>query len=376
MGPAGILLLSLIGIAGIAAAIMYVLLPKLLPQLGIDGYRPPFLPEPSAEVTMLPVVTMAPMDLYDPVERQTEVVFPDSGSYSWFADPYFYDNVMLLSAGKVVDQQAVMLAMYFYYPDGRTAEKLPYSPQNDHFLFPRFNDDWIVYLDAKMSGGGAIMAIDRSVPNAEPVLVKDIYSGQPEIGLWKDYIVFTDRTGTNMDKLFVCDLSTMETVTLAMFQKSIYGQSTPDINNGIITWADADIGSTETSAINTITIGTSGIKSYSPGTYVHDVENDGLHTVWLTGHHGPDTALYYSTNNGPAIKVADGVVDFGLSNAFIAYTADEVLYAYMFNTGKAYQISPDQQRAQFLGVSDGKVLWLDVTSRDVSRDVVMFAEIP
>ena len=352
------------------------MLPKVLPLMGVEDYRPPFIKEAVIETTPIPVVTHSPMELFDPETSQQELVFADSGSYSWFGDPYFYNGIMLFSAGKVVDQQAVLLDLYTFDPVARTAEKLPYTPKNTHFMYARFNDDWLVYLDAKLEGGGCIMAVDRNTAGAEPVLVKDVYSGQPEITLWEHYIVFTDRTGTNMDKLFVCDLDTMETVTLAMFQKSAYGQSVADIENGIITWADSDVGGLDVSAICTIELGSTTINTYSPGTYVHDVENDGKHMAWLTAHHSPTTELYCRTGTGEPVLVASGVVDFGLDDEFVAYVVDETLYAYMFDYGRSFRISPEQQKVQFLGVSDGMMIWQDVTSQDVSRDIVMYTEIP
>ena len=46
----------------------------------------------------------------------------------------------------------------------------------------------------------------------------------------------------------------------------------------------------------------------------------------------------------------------------------------MFDNRRTYRISSDQEQAQFLGVSDDKVMWMDVTTR--ARDIVKFAAIP
>ena len=46
----------------------------------------------------------------------------------------------------------------------------------------------------------------------------------------------------------------------------------------------------------------------------------------------------------------------------------------MFDNGRTYRISAEQELAQFLGVSDDRVSWMDVTTR--ARDIVKFAAIP
>ncbi len=378
-GPILALLGTVIGILGVAALVVFVALPKLLPLVGIS-YTAPFMPTPTPGPTAVPVATAYPMELFDPQSAQAEIVFTDSGSYRWFSDPYCYDGQIMLSAGNLDDNNnAVLTDLLLYDPESRTAEKLPYSPANTHIMYARFNADWIVYLDANFAGGGAIMAVNRSDANAKPVLVKDIYTGQPELVLSGNYLAFTDRTGSKMDKLFVVDLSTMESVTVAMFSSSVYGQSTPDLRGTLLTWADTSNVSDSGEMISIIyhmNLNASTTTSYEPGTYVHDPQGDGSHTAWLNGHHGADTSLYCCTGAGAPMLVADGVTDFSLQEEYIAYGMNEAVYAYVFDTGKSYLISPEHQLTQFLGASDGKIFWLDVTTRDVGRDIVMFAELP
>ena len=103
-------------------------------------------------------------------------------------------------------------------------------------MFPKFNSEWLIYLDAKLDGGGFLMAYDLTDPNADPVIIKEVYTGQPEPMLDGDYVAWIERTGTRMDKLFVCDLNTMETTTLNMFSNSVYGQSLPSLRDGLLCW--------------------------------------------------------------------------------------------------------------------------------------------
>ena len=324
-GPVLALTGTVLGVLAAIALIVFVALPRLLPLIGVD-YRAPFTPTPTPSPTPAPTPTPHPMTSFVPEEAQNEVVFENSSDYKWFGDPYFYDGVMVLSAGKLVDSHAVMQDLYYYYPETRTAEQVRVALQNAHFMFPKFNGNWLVYLDARLDGGGYLTAYDRTDPNAKPVVIKEVYTGQPEPMLDGDYVAWIERTGTRMDKLFVCDLTTMETTTLNMFSNSVYGQSLPSLRDGLLCWADAD------------------------------------------------SALYYSKNEAEPVKIAEGVAEFGLGSHFAAYSKDETIWAYMFDNGRTYRISSDQERAQLLGVSDDKVIWMDVTTR--VRDIVKFAVIP
>ena len=375
-GPVLALVGTVLGVLAAIALIVFVALPRLLPLIGID-YRAPFSPTPTPTPTPAPTPTPHPMSSFVPAEAQNEVVFDNSADYKWFGDPYFYDGVMALSAGKLVDSHAVMQDLYYYYPETRTAEQVPITLQNAHFMYPKFNDKWLIYLDARLDGGGFLMAYDRTASNAKPVMIKEVYTGQPEPMLDGDYVAWIERTGTRMDKLFVCDLNTMETTTVNMFSSSVYGESLPSLRNGLLCWADAESAAgTEmgTSVLYSIRLSSSTVRTYSPGAYVHDPECDGTYAVWLNSHHAPDSALYYSKNEGEAEKIAEGVVEFGLGSHFVAYSKDEAIWVYMFDNQRTYRISSDQEQAQFLGVSDDKVMWMDVTTR--ARDIVKFAAIP
>jgi hypothetical protein len=180
-----------------------------------------------------------------------------------------------------------------------------------------------------------------------------------------------------MDKLFVSDLRTKETTVMSMFSNSVYGQSQPDFRNGVLVWADVDTVDAEqsgsTSTINSISVSDSTVKPYKPGTYVHDPEYNGNFYAWLTNNHGPRTELYFSNGYIEPVKVDEGVVEFGIASDFLAYSKDETIWVYLFDKRKSYRLTPDRERAQFLGVSENKVLWMDVTSRE--RDIMKFAPI-
>ena len=377
-GPIIKLTAVILGFLALLYVILYIAVPKAAEFIGID-YRAPFTPEATPAPTPKPTPTPHPMKTYDFAANSQELVFDGSSNYKWFTDPYFHDGRMIISAGKLASdgKNVAFSDMFFFNPEDRSAEKLPLSPQNFHFMYPKFNGKWLVYLDAKIDEGGAIMAVDLTSSPLKAVKVKDIYSGQPEPFLSDNYVAFTDRTGTTKDKLFVYDLTTMESTVVAIFTNSVYGQSKPFIADSTLIWADSatSSGSSDTSVLNYIYINSSTVKSVNTGTFVHDPECNRQYTAWLTEVHSRDTQLYGMNGfGGEPFLIDSGVVEFGLGSDFVAYSRDEGIYVYMFNSGSIYRLTQDYEQAMFLGVSDDHVMWMDVTSRE--RDIVKFIEIP
>lgn len=359
-------------LAGLAAValVLYLLLPIALPFFGIHNYRPPFAPTPTAAPTPRPTPSPRPIETADLTQLQHEVVFTGSTAYSWLGDPYCYGGKLMFTAGQLVETDAHMNALYLFDPAIQDAVKVDAPRANTHYMHCRFNDAWIVYLDANMDGGGRIMALPRD--GGDAVVVKDVYTGQPKLQLDGDYLAWMERTGSRMDKLFVCDLATLESTTVQMFSDSPYGQSDPSLNDGLLVWADAG-DSGDVSQIFRIRLSQSTATPYSPGTYVHDPQANERCLAWLDGHHGSNTSLYCSVNGGAAVLVDTNVIEFALTQDFIAYGKDERVYIYFYGKGTIYPVTPERELAQFLGAFDGYVIWMDVTSRE--RDIMKYAYI-
>ena len=238
------------------------------------------------------------------------------------------------------------------------------------------------YLDGKVKGGGEICALRINELGSDPIVIKTVYTGQPELRLDGHYISWIERTGTNRDKLFVCDLETQETTVVDMFTNSSYGTSAPYMHDGTLIWAaegtehfdDGRI----SSVIKHIDIESSGIRDYLIETYVHDPKTNGRWFAWLNAHHSANTTLFAAKAEGDSMLepsvVADGVVDFAIDEEYLVYSVDEVIYVYFFNNGQSYRITPERELAQLLGASEGYVIWMDVTTRQ--RDVLKIARIP
>lgn len=369
---------TVIGVIGIIAAIIFVALPRLLPLVGID-YRAPFAPTPTPSPTPRPTPTPNPMELFDAEAAETEVVFDEIRDYKWFGDPYFYGDKLMLTGGKLVDGKSIMGDLLLWDPAQRSVERLNIPLENTHFMFPKFNDDWIVYLDANYDGGGKLCAVDRNAQSLSPVTIKTVYTGQCEPMLYQNYVAWIERTGTRMDKLFLCDLTTLETTTLHMFSNNSYGQSLPSLLNGVLVWADAQSsGSTDDediSVIYSVKLGSAAINTIAAGTYAHDPISNGRYTAWLDSHHAPTAKLYcLAPGSTQAGVIAEGVVQFGMGDEFLAYGKDEAIYLYRFDNKRTYKLSGEYEKAQFMGVSGGRVIWMDVTSRE--RDILKYAEVP
>ncbi|MBO6061923.1 MAG: hypothetical protein J6P98_07415, partial [Clostridia bacterium] len=194
---------------------------------------------PTPYVTSVPTATPHPMDSFNALEAEKEVVLPVDMHYRFFGDPVVYEGKMLFTAGLVVDGDVNMCALIEYDPATGTLNELPLKPKHEHFVYPQFNDEWLIYLDGKFEGGGDICAYNLKT-HGDPVVIKTVYVGQPELKLDGHYAAWTERTGTTRDKLFVCDLETAETTVVAMFSNSGFGTSAPDLYDGTLIWAAED----------------------------------------------------------------------------------------------------------------------------------------
>lgn len=375
-GGIGILLL----LAVLAVVVMFVLevafkIDTPLPAEGFfkriaDSMKMSMVAPQTPNATPEPTPEPHPMDSFDGKVEEQELVFPADMNFPYLSDPYCFNGSIICSAGKQFEKTVKLYSLVEFDIANSAARELPVAAQNDHIFFPVFNEKWLVYFDAHYSvGGGYILAIDRTAENAQPVLIKEVYIGQPEIRLSGNYITWIERTGSDRDKIFVCDLRNTETAVIQYFDKSEYGTSKPFIYDTRVIWAAP--GREDNSVIRYIDIETGSTGEFDPGTFVHDPEFNGRYYAWIDAPHSPDASLYTADTAGDPMLVAKGVTDFGISEKYIAYGKDNAVYIYLFETGNSYCITPEREDAQFIGVSGGTVLWMDVTSRE--RDIIKFA---
>lgn len=343
------------------------------------GLNQPFIVPTTPYISPEPSATPHPMDAFNGEVEEKEIVLPTDISYPWLGSPFCYNGKIVCSAGKIVDGRSLMCALIEYDIESGSARELPISSKNGQLINAVFNDDWFVYLDANIeNGGGDLCVIDLKNSSTEPIIIKEIHVDQPEFKLEGDYITWIERTGSSRDKVFVCHLPTQETTAIHAFDRSGYGTSMPYIHGKKIIWAAEDNAAHQdgviTSAIKYISLNEQTIGDYLPNTYVHDPECNDEFYAWLDAPHDESTILYTSNGVDAPIAVDTGVVEFGIGDNFIAYGKDEAIFVYLFDLNKTYRITPEREMAQFLGVSDGYIMWMDVTSRE--RDIIRYTSLP
>ncbi|MDR1620003.1 MAG: hypothetical protein LBS18_05010 [Clostridiales bacterium] len=381
-GPIATMLASILGIAAVLALIVFVALPRLLPLIGLGGVRLPWQPTPSPQPTIRPTPTPHPIMSADPYEIQREVELPadrDYLSYRWFADPYAYGGRLVFVAGMLVENDIHMNALFLLDMD--TGEVLPVDAQLEYqdYVYPVLNDEWLVYLDSRANGSGAIRAMRWD--SGQSVKVKDVGTGQPRLHLDGGILAWMERTGSGMDKLFVCDLTTLESVTVQTFDKTPYGMSGISLCGGEIVYAYEDPyadesagGEKGTSGIYSVRVSTGESSVYRPETYVHNPMTNGSHWVWRDGLYGENNNLYYTQGGSAPQLIAENILEYGISDSFVAYSKyNEPIKVYLFDKDIEIDITPnvDQERTQLLAVTNGVVIWMDITSRE--REVMKYA---
>lgn len=336
---------------------------------------------PTPYFTPEPTQTPHPMDSFNGGEIEREIVLPSDISYPWFGKPYCYGNKIIFSAGKVIDGKSLMCALMEYNidSDSESVTELNIESKNGQLLNPVFNDKWLVYLDGNTSnGGGDICVLELNNGVSSPIVIKTVYACQPEFSLYGDYFTWIERTGTLKDKVFVCHIPSMETTVVQTYTQSGYGTSKPHMYAGRIIWAADDNIAHEdgrvSSALKYIDLESGGISEMLPDVYIHDPQYNGNYYAWLGSSHDADAALYVYNGSDAPVVIDTGVVEFDISDKFVAYGKNEAVWVYLFSTGAIYRITPERESAQFLGTSNGYILWMDVTSRE--RDIIRYVSLP
>jgi len=375
-GPVLALSATILGILGTIALLLFVVLPKVLPLVGISMTLP-WMPTPTPVPTAAPTPTPHPVASADLTKLQNEIVLNQREDYKWLGSPSVCGDTIVFAGGTLKNGTVYMDALFQYSMQDAADEKLSAPLENDAYYYPVVNENWIVYMDGKLSGGGRIMAMPRD-NSARPVKVKDVYVGHPVLHLDGDYLAWTEQTGTNMDKLFLCDLTSLETATVQMFNKSEYGLSQASISGGELIYADASAEASseeaeQYSAIYATTIASGQTQTYYPHTYVHDPMTNGTQWLWIDSNHGPEKNLYYSQGGLAPTLIASGITDYGLCDTFAAYSKNETIYVYFFDDRTTHAITPERESVQLLNVSENHVVWMDVTSRE--RDIMKYAAV-
>ena len=316
------------------------------------------IPSPTPSPTPDPAMDH-PLYTADLTSVQHEIVIPE---FQYLADPIVYDGKIFFAAGSyTTDGMAAFTRLCIYDPEADTHSFLALPVQYKSIRFPAVNDNWIVYLDATASGGGRLMAYNRE--SGQSTVFKTVHVGMPRPVLVGDVAVWIERTGQSRDKLFACDLNTLETVTLAMYDNSEYALSAPCSDGETLYYTDAN------GKLTAWTLATNEKRVIETGTYVHDPKCNGTYLAYLSANHGEDSGLMLVTDDG-VICVAGGVAEFAIGKTFLAYSRYNRIYVYFPADGTTFCTTRRGEEAMLLTAGEKFVVWMDVTWRD--KDISEF----
>lgn len=337
----------------VLALVVFLLVPKLMQWFGYAPYW-------SWNATPTPQAAVSASPTPHPVSGNTvaRLYLPDWLSGQVTTDFSAWQDTLLFAAG-----QTSTTCDKIYACDTRTGKltEAVSATVNGGLRYPKENDKYLAYLDAKPGGGGTIYAVDLA--EQKTFTVADVRLGAPRLFLEDIYLTWIERTDAAEFRLIVTDLSTGESVTIAKFTDSPYGASVPSLVSGQILYADEGTIAGK-SVIESVLIESGDKWTFDPGTYVHDPRSNGNCWAWMAGNHGEDSDLYVSIAAGTPKCIARGIVDFGMTSSLVVYSRDETIFAYVFGDNKTYVLSETGTRALLLMAENGYVVWSDITDEN------------
>lgn len=349
-GPALKLVIALILLAGLVLLTVYVVVPFLTERLQNGGS----LFSKAQEETI--VETPAPTNPILANQVKTVQYGEGYGLPAAVVDPSVYENEILFATGESEDACDRLVRLE---PETGAFETIGAACENDTLRCPVENGSVIVYLDAKLAGGGSIRMFDKT--SGETSVLAEYAYAAPHLSLEAPYLVWTEHTGETSGKLMVCNIESGELLTLAVFTDSSYADSKPSVKSGQVIYADADEANPGDSLIRTVLLSDGSRWDYSAGTYVHDPKSAGDRWAYLTGNHDGGSDLYVSVGGGSPKRIARGVIDFDITASCVVYSRDETVYAYTFSDDKTFVLSETSTNSQFVMAGGDYALWRDMT---------------
>ncbi len=287
-------------------------------------------------------------------------------------EPYICGNEIVFSTGETIN------GSYFYNKiivydinTEETHEIEAFDMKYDNFINCLISKNFIVCIDACKSGGGRIIAYDRE--KEELFAIKDYLFASPVISMYDDIICFMQQTDSDSDKLYVYDLKTREGVCVKKFSSPNSFPTSATISDGRVIYAKHNSEGESTLILHNIFAGSE--KSTVLDKYATSPASNGRYTFYLAGEPGNQHELWMMLANGESSMLTDGVLNFKISDDFVAYTKDEAIYIYSFNTKMTYQLTSNLTRGILSSVNGNMVCWYDITSGYGDIDIIEYAEI-
>ena len=273
--------------------------------------------------------------------------------------PYVYGNEIIYSSRR--DGKGGFKRMIIYKIEEETEKeyfvKVKYNNINNLVM----NSDYIAYLDSSELGGGRICVMDRS--SGEVKSVKDYAYAMPKLVLIGNKLAFLQQAGVSTDRLYIYDMETGESVCAKVFEGNV------GLNGGLSADGDKVIYSVIyyeddmlKSHVTELDVITGEEISYDWDRYVYAPEKNNGKIVFLSSASGVPDDLYISDNGDTPMLLETDVTNMKVGDGFVAYTKDDGIYGYVFQTGKRYRLSKDLSKALLQMVDGHTVCWYDVTS--------------
>ena len=282
------------------------------------------------------------------------VVLP--AGVSLLADASIADGALLFAAGEADDRFDQIVRVDAASGD---AEAIRAPVEYASLRNPVESGGQIAYIDARASGGGAIMLLDRASGAARRVC---LHAAEiPALYYEAPYLVWQMRTAEHIEKLVAFNTQAASAVTLTVFGDTAGALSEPSLKSGLVLYADAGADTPDAGYIRATQLLDGSAWESAMDMPVHDPKSFGHTWAWLTGRHGADGDLYYSENGASPVCAARGVVDFGITAGGLVYGKDETVYLYRLSDGETVRLSEPGTRAQLAAVADELALWRDIT---------------
>ncbi len=348
-------LLILASVLAGSLVLLFVVLPLLR---GNDGI------EVNADGMINSAITVVAGAVGDLSKLQREAVI----KYTSINAPYFYDGKIAFSttSGSILYNK-----LYLYDTVEETYEEIPVKVKYDNILDICMNEAYIVYLDSSNDGGGRICVYDRAAGDWH--VVKEYAYALPQIALEGEYIAFLQQAGAALDRLYLFNLRTKESVTVKTFVRMSAVSPRVYLENGVLIYSVSYYeNAVLTSRVVELSLATGQEQFYEWGRYVYAPQKSGIYMAFLSSATGVNDNIYLSENGGTPVLLVEDVVNFAIGDGFLAYTKEDNVYVYVFEKAKTYRLNTDISKGLLSGADGRNVCWYDVTNKkDV--DIVKYA---
>ena len=289
-------------------------------------------------------------------------------------DPYLCGEDIVFSTSTIVDGVSVFNQLHIYNTQTQSSEQVQgITLKYENLLFPKINEKYIVWLDSHPDGGGRICALDRAT--GKQFLIKEYAFALPQYSLSGNRIAFMQQAGNSLDKLYLYDLQTRESVALKVYTNLPAIPGTAHLSGNMLTWSvPKEANGTVVSTLYTYDLQTGQETPYDTGKLVTAPKSDGKNIAFLSSISGPADSLYVMDGQ-TAELIAQDVENYDVGDGFLVYTKEENLFLYGFASHEHRKINTELSRGLLVSVNGKQICWYDVTAGFGDIDVVRYADV-